>query len=151
MEILRLSKLLVDRIIKTKFLSKKEIPVRSVYGDEKSGIKMMHFFITVSLMMLLMHHRRCFSMLISRSVAPHTILAFIAYIIGWIAIIPGLSTDLEDEITNSLFSKFMLLLACWTCAHILDRLAVESRTELRKKCAGMIKGKVREKPMSGIY
>ena len=60
----------------------KEIPVRSVYGDEKSGIKMMHFFITVSFMMLLMHHRRCFSMLISRSVAPHTILAFIAYIIG---------------------------------------------------------------------
>ena len=110
----------------------KEIPVRSVYGDEKSGIKMIHFFITVSLMMLLMHHRRCFSMLISRSVAPHTILAFIAYIIGWIAIIPGLSTDLEDEITNTRFSKFVLLLACWTCAHILDRLAVESRTELRK-------------------
>ena len=110
----------------------KEIPVKSVYGDEKSGIKMLHFFMSVSFMMLLMHHRRCFSMLISRSVAPHTILAFIAYIIGWITIIPGISTDLEDETTNSLFSKIVLLFVCWTCAHVLDRLAVKSRTELRK-------------------
>ena len=106
-------------------------PVKSLYGEEKSGIKMLPFFITVGFMMLLMHHKRCFSMLLSRSVTPHTILAFIAYIVGWIGLIPWLSTDLEVELTSSIFSKLVFAIACWTCAHILDRLAVASLTELR--------------------
>ena len=110
----------------------------------------MHFFITVSLMMLLMHHRRCFSMLISRSVAPHTILAFIAYIIGWITIIPGLSTDLEDEITNSLFSKLLLLLHMLDMRPYIGQVSRGVKNGVEKKCAGMIKGKARERPMLDI-
>ena len=109
----------------------KEIPVKSVYGEEKSGIKNSTFFITVGLMMLFMHHKRCFSMLFSKSVAPHTILSFTAYAIGWIVIIPGISTDLERELTGGILSKVLLILVCWTCAHIFDRLAVKSRTELK--------------------
>tara|TARA_B100000287_G_scaffold429732_1_gene483604 strand:- start:982 stop:1926 length:945 start_codon:yes stop_codon:yes gene_type:complete len=109
----------------------KEVPVKSVYGDEKSGIKNLSFFISVGLMMLFMHHKRCFSMLFSKSVAPHTILSFTAYAIGWIAIVPGISTDLERELTGGYLSKLMLVLLCWMCAHIFDRLAVKSRTELR--------------------
>ena len=109
----------------------KEVPVKSVYGSEKSGIVNSKFFISVGLMMLIMHHKRCLTMLFSRSVTPHTILSFIAYAIGWIAIIPGISTDLERELANNFLSKLILVLLCWTCAHILDRLAVISRTELR--------------------
>lgn len=109
-----------------------EVPVKSIYGDEKSGIVMPKFFLGVGLMMFFMHHKRCFSMLLSKSVAPHTILSFIAYILGWIAIIPGISTDLEDELTSGFTSKLILLLICWSSAHILDRLAVESRTRLRE-------------------
>ena len=109
----------------------KEVPVKSVYGEEKSGIKNSTFFITVGLMMLFMHHKRCFSMLFSKSVAPHTILSFTAYAIGWIVIIPGISTDLERELTGGILSKILLILVCWTCAHIFDRLAVKSRTELK--------------------
>ena len=108
-----------------------EVPVKSIYGKEKSGIIMAKFFLSVGLMMLIMHHKRCFSMLFSKSVAPHTILSFIAYILGWITIIPGVSTDLENELTAGFASKLILLVFCWVCAHILDRLAVESRTELR--------------------
>ncbi|DAC28294.1 MAG TPA: glycosyltransferase family 2 protein [Candidatus Poseidoniales archaeon] len=108
-----------------------EVPVKSIYGDEKSGIIMPKFFLGVGLMMLIMHHKRCFSMLLTKSVAPHTILAFIAYILGWIAILPGISTDLEDEVTSGFISKIVLLIICWSSAHILDRLAVGSRTELR--------------------
>ncbi len=114
-----------------KSLRVKEIPVKCIYGDEKSGLKMISFFISVGLMMIVMHHKRCFSMLFSKSVAPHTILSFTAYAIGWIAIIPEISTDLERELTNSFFSKIVLALFCWTCAHIFDRLAVKSRTELK--------------------
>ena len=76
----------------------KEIPVKCIYGNEKSGIKMFSFFISVGLMMLIMHHKRCLSMLFSKSVAPHTILSFTAYAIGWIAILPEISTDLEREL-----------------------------------------------------
>ena len=70
-------------------------------------------------------------MLFSRSVAPHTILAFTAYAIGWIALIPGISTDLERELTSGFLSELVLVILCWICAHIFDRLAVKSRTELR--------------------
>ena len=82
-------------------------------------------------MMLYMHHKRCFSMLFNKSVAPHTILSFIAYTIGWIAIIPGISTDLERELADGILSQIILIFVCWTCAHIFDRLAVKSRTELK--------------------
>lgn len=114
-----------------KSLRVKEIPVTCIYGNEKSGLKMFSFFISVGLMMLIMHHKRCFSMLFSKSVAPHTILSFTAYAIGWIAILPEISTDLERELTNSFISKIVLALFCWICAHIFDRLAVKSRTELK--------------------
>jgi len=109
-----------------------EVPVKSVYGNEKSGIKMPSFFLSVGLMMLIMHHKRCFSMLFSKSVTPHSILSFTAYAIGWIAIIPGISTDLERELATGFTAKVILVIACWACAHIFDRLAVKSRIELMK-------------------
>ena len=108
-----------------------DVPVRTIYGEEKSQLKMIKFFIFVGAMMFIMHHKRCFSMLFSRYITPHALFAFIAYIIGWIALIPGISTDLEREFDSTPIMIIMITTICWTCAHILDRLAVKTRMELK--------------------
>ena len=108
-----------------------EVPVKSIYGLEKSGIKNFPFFISVGTMMLIQHHKRVFSKLFSKDVNPHTILAFVAYMIGWIVIIPNLSTDLEREFIDRGLPSFILIILAWSCAHILDRLSVKVSQELK--------------------
>ena len=78
-----------------------EVPVKSIYGSEKSNLKMLRFLFSVGIMMFVMLHKRCLSMLFNRNVVPHSIFSLVAYSIGWIAIIPSISTDLEREIANS--------------------------------------------------
>ena len=108
-----------------------EVPVKSIYGSEKSAINNFSFFVKVGFMMFIQHHKRVFSKLISKDVNPHTILAFVAYMIGWIVIIPNLSTDLEREFINRGVPTVILIIITWSCAHILDRLSVKVSQELK--------------------
>lgn len=110
----------------------KEVPVKSIYGDEKSNLKMMRFLLSVGVMMFVMLHKRCLSMLFNRNVVPHSLFSLVAYLIGWIAIIPSISTDLEREIANSMGGMIFLVCISWTAAHVFDRMAVKTRIELRK-------------------
>lgn len=109
-----------------------EVPVKSIYGSEKSNLKMLRFLFSVGIMMLVMLHKRCLSMLFNRNVVPHSIFSLVAYSIGWIAIIPSISTDLEREIANSTSGIVFLVGLSWMAAHVFDRMAVKTRIELRK-------------------
>ncbi|MCH1480933.1 MAG: glycosyltransferase family 2 protein [Candidatus Poseidoniaceae archaeon] len=109
-----------------------EVPVKSIYGSEKSNLKMLRFLFSVGIMMLVMLHKRCLSMLFNRNVVPHSIFSLVAYSIGWIAIIPSISTDLEREIANSTSGIVFLVGMSWAAAHVFDRMAVRTRIELRK-------------------
>ena len=109
-----------------------EVPVKSIYGSEKSNLKMLRFLFSVGLMMFVMLHKRCLSMLFNRNVVPHSIFSLVAYSIGWIAIIPSISTDLEREIANSTSGIVFLVGMSWMAAHVFDRMAVKTRIELRK-------------------
>ncbi|MBT5254965.1 MAG: glycosyltransferase family 2 protein [Euryarchaeota archaeon] len=106
-------------------------PVRAIYGDEISGINNISFFIKVGIMMTIEHHARNLFWLFSFKVTPHTIFAFISYFIGWIAIIPGISTDLERELVQRGVSVFIIVFFAWFCAHIFDRRAVVVKQQLR--------------------
>ena len=109
-----------------------EVPVKSIYGSEKSNLKMLRFLFSVGIMMFVMLHKRCLSMLFNRNVVPHSIFSLVAYSIGWIAIIPSISTDLEREIANSTSGIVFLVGMSWMAAHVFDRMAVRTRIELRK-------------------
>ena len=109
-----------------------EVPVKSIYGNEKSNLKMLSFLFSVGIMMFVMLHKRCLSMLFNRNVVPHSIFSLVAYSIGWIAIIPSISTDLEREIANSTSGILFLVGISWIAAHVFDRMAVKTRIELRK-------------------
>ena len=109
-----------------------EVPVKSIYGSEKSNLKMLRFLFSVGIMMFVMLHKRCLSMLFNRNVVPHSIFSLVAYSIGWIAIIPSISTDLEREIANSTSGIVFLVGMSWMAAHVFDRMAVKTRIELRK-------------------
>ena len=109
-----------------------EVPVKSIYGSEKSNLKMLRFLFSVGFMMFVMLHKRCLSMLFNRNVVPHSIFSLVAYSIGWIAIIPSISTDLEREIANSTSGIVFLVGLSWMAAHVFDRMAVKTRIKLRK-------------------
>ncbi len=109
-----------------------EVPVKSIYGEEKSNLKMLRFLFSVGIMMFIMLHKRCLTMLFNRNVVPHSLFSLVAYSIGWIAIIPSISTDLEREIANSTSGIIFLVCISWTAAHVFDRMAVKTRIELRK-------------------
>ncbi len=108
-----------------------EVPVKSVYGAETSGIKRLKFFASVGAMMAIEHHRRNFGWLFNRNVTPHTLFAFIAYAIGWISLLPGISTDLERELLSRGLHPVMLTLVAWIVAHFFDRTATAMVQELR--------------------
>jgi glycosyltransferase involved in cell wall biosynthesis len=107
------------------------VPVKSIYGSEISAIKNLSFFIKVGLMMAIQHHRRVFGKLFSKDINPHIILSFTSYFIGWIAILPWYSTDLERELVNRGIPIFAIVLVSWTAAHIFDRLSVKVSQELK--------------------
>ncbi|HIF90526.1 MAG TPA: glycosyltransferase family 2 protein [Candidatus Poseidoniales archaeon] len=106
-------------------------PVRAIYRDETSGINNISFFFKVGLMMAVEHHIRNLYWLFSRKVSPHTIFAFISYYIGWIALIPGISTDLERTLVERGIPIYLIVIFTWSCAHIFDRMAVVVKQELR--------------------
>lgn len=108
-----------------------EVSVRSVYGKETSGIKRLKFFASVSTMMAVEHHRRNFGWLFNRNVTPHTLFAFIAYAIGWISLLPIISTDLEREMITRGLHPVFLTIGAWAVAHFFDRTATAMVRELR--------------------
>ena len=108
-----------------------EAPVRAVYGEEKSGIKMLSFFTRVGRMMFVLHHKRCIKMLLSKDITPHIIIALTCYLLGWIALLPPFTTDLHTELTARGVPLVLVTLAFWYCAHIFDRLAMKTVKELR--------------------
>ena len=109
----------------------KHHPVRAIYEDQTSGINSISFFFKVGLMMIIQHHIRNFSWLFSRHVSPTTIFAFISYCIGWIALIPWISTDLERSLVERGIPIVIIVILAWLCAHLFDRMAVVVKQELR--------------------
>mgnify|MGYP001175665979 CR=1 FL=1 len=108
------------------------VPVESIYGDEKTGIRRFSFFIKVGLMMAYRHHRRNISWLFSSRVTPHTIFAAIAYAIGWMALLPGISTDLERELVGRGIAPVFIAIFAWSVAHVFDKGATRTVQELRQ-------------------
>ena len=108
-----------------------EVPARSVYGKETSGIKRLKFFASVSAMMAIEHHRRNFGWLFNRNVTPHTLFAFIAYAIGWVSLLPIVSTDIEREMITRGLHPVILTIGAWAVAHFFDRTATAMVRELR--------------------
>ena len=107
------------------------VPVESVYGSEQSGIRRLPFFLKVVTMMGIEHHRRNLSWMTSKRITPHTIFAAIAYGIGWVALLPGVSTDIERELVGRGIAPVFITLASWAVAHVFDKGATRTVQELR--------------------
>ena len=107
------------------------VPVEAIYGEEKSGIRRLSFVVKVGLMMAYRHHHRNFSWIFSNKVTPHTLFAGIAYAIGWMALLPGISTDLERELVGRGMNPAFLTLAAWSIAHVFDKGPTRTVQELR--------------------
>jgi len=111
------------------------VPVHSVYGSQGSAINNLSFFFKVGIMMAIQHHRRVFAKLFSRDINPHIIFAFISYFIGWVAIIPWISTDLERTLASRGVPIYLLVLIFWSAAHIFDKLSVKVSQELKNNAS----------------
>lgn len=109
-----------------------ERPVESIYRNEKSGIKPGSFFMKVGLMMAIEHHRRNIAWLTPPTLLPHSLFALFAYGLGWSALLPNISNDLEDVLVQRGIPPYILCLAFWSLAHVFDRLATRTRRELRQ-------------------
>ena len=109
----------------------RHVTVESIYGDEISGIRRFPFLFRVGIMMALEHHRRNFSWLFSHRITPHTLFASIAYFIGWMALLPSMSTDFERELVGRGVAPIFITIAAWAIAHVFDRGAARTVQELR--------------------
>ena len=107
------------------------VPVESIYGNEKSGIRQLSFFTKVGFMMAYRHHHRNISWLFSSRITPHTIFAAVAYVIGWIALLPSISTDLERELVGRGVAPLFITIVAWSIAHVFDKGATRTVQELR--------------------
>jgi glycosyltransferase involved in cell wall biosynthesis len=107
-----------------------EMPVKSIYRNEVSGIKPLSFFSRVGVMMTVEFHRRNLSWLLPGSMLPHTWFALMAYLLGWSALLPTISNDLEHVLLERGVPAWILVLAWWTLAHLFDRSGTRTRREL---------------------
>ncbi len=107
------------------------VPVEPIYGAEKSGIRRLSFFIKVGLMMAYRHHHRNISWIFSNRITPHTLFATVAYAIGWIALLPSISTDIEREVVGRGVAPLFITIAAWSIAHVFDKGATRTVQELR--------------------
>lgn len=108
------------------------VPVEAIYGEEKSGIRKLPFLMKVGVMMAYRHHQRNISWIFSHRRTPHTLLAGTAYAMGWIALLPGMSTDLERELVGRGLNPIFITLAAWLVAHVFDKGATRTVQELRQ-------------------
>lgn len=107
------------------------VPVESIYGSEKSGIQRFSFFAKVGMMMAYRHHHRNISWIFSSRITPHTLFAAVAYAIGWIALLPSISTDLERELVGRGVAPLFITIIAWSIAHVFDKGATRTVQELR--------------------
>ena len=107
------------------------IPVEAIYGEEKSGIRRLPFLAKVGLMMAYRHHHRNLSWVFSHRITPHTLFAGIAYAIGWMALLPEISTDIERELVGRGINPVFVTLVAWSIAHVFDKGATRTVQELR--------------------
>ena len=108
-----------------------ERPVQSIYRKETSGLRPLHFFGSVGLMMAVEHHRRNVAWLHPKRLTPHTLFALMSYLLGWSALIPQLSNDLEVEMMSRGVPGVALCLVFWCIAHLFDRSAARVHRELK--------------------
>ena len=108
-----------------------EVPVQSIYRNEESGIKPLSFFFSVGWMMAVEHHRRNMAWLHPRILTPHTLFALIAYLLGWSALLPFFSNDLEIELVSRGIHPIAITLFFWSLAHLFDRGATRVHRELK--------------------
>jgi hypothetical protein len=108
-----------------------EAPVESIYRNEVSGIKPSRFFMRVGWMMAVEHHRRNLAWLHPKHLTPHTLFALISYMLGWSAILPFMSNDLEVELLSRGVPGLLLCVSFWAIAHVFDRSATRVHRELR--------------------
>ena len=108
-----------------------ERPVQSIYRNERSGIKPIRFFLSVGWMMAVEHHRRNLAWLKPKRLTPHTLFAFFAYFLGWSALLPFLSNDLEQELFARGVPAIVMCLFFWVMAHLFDRAATRVHKELK--------------------
>ena len=94
------------------------VPVKSVYGDEVSGIIKRRFFIRVGWMMAVEHHRRNLRWLIPHRACWPSYVALAAYTAGWFA--------WAAVLTEGWTASFVAIVS-WTTAHLFDRWAVVLR------------------------
>ena len=109
-----------------------ERPVQSIYRNERSGINPSHFFLSVGWMMAVEHHRRNLTWLKPKRLTPHTLFALFAYFLGWSALLPFLSNDLEQELFARGVPAIVMCLFFWAMAHLFDRAATRVHKELRR-------------------
>jgi len=107
------------------------VPVESIYGSEKSGIRRLPFFAKVGMMMAYRHHHRNISWILSSRITPHTLFATVAYSIGWIALLPFISTDIERELVGRGVPPIFITIVAWSIAHVFDKGATRTVQELR--------------------
>tara|TARA_B110001452_G_C15198809_1_gene416109 strand:+ start:209 stop:1165 length:957 start_codon:yes stop_codon:yes gene_type:complete len=107
------------------------VPVESIYGSEKSGIRRLPFFAKVGMMMAYLHHHRNISWIFSSRITPHTLFATVAYSIGWIALLPVISTDIERELVGRGVPPILITIVAWSIAHVFDKGATRTVQELR--------------------
>ncbi len=98
------------------------VPVKSVYGDETSGIVKSAFFWKVGGMLILEHHRRNLSWLNPRRGTWSTYAAFAAYAVGWWSMLPVWTGSVE---------MVPLAMLAWGMAHLFDRQSVRTHTRRR--------------------
>ena len=94
------------------------VSVKSVYGDEVSGIVKRRFFLSVGWMMAVEHHRRNLQWLIPHRASWVSYLALTAYISGWFA---------WATLPSAGWAASVVAVASWTTAHLFDRWAVVMR------------------------
>ena len=108
-----------------------ERPVQSIYRNEVSGIKPLRFFTSVCWMMAVEHHRRNLRWLHPKRLTPHSLFALLSYGLGWSALIPQVSNDLEVELMSRGVPGIAMCLLFWSIAHLFDRSAARVHQELR--------------------
>ena len=77
------------------------------------------------------HHRRNVAWLHPKRLTPHTLFALMSYLLGWSALIPQLSNDLEVEMMSRGVPGVALCLVFWCIAHLFDRSAARVHRELK--------------------
>lgn len=102
------------------------VPVKSVYGNETSGLTKWAFFSKVGWMMVVEHHRRAVIWLHPANASWGSYACLLSYLMGWWAWASVFTGDVAYG---------ALALIAWWLAHIFDRVAVRRHKRRREDAA----------------